>query len=226
MSEENLNKGHRERLRDRFFDVGLDGFKPHEVLELLLFHAYPQVDTKEKAKKLLSYFNDDLHKVLNASEEELIKAGLTSNAASLVKLVREIFIYQMRLKMIKDKQIKSTLDASDYLKAYFKGKQREEFYVIYLDSKYHIKATQSEAKGTTHTSQVYVREIINQCLKYNASAIILAHNHPSGSLQPSQEDINFTHKVIMALEFFEIKVIDHILVGDDETYSFMDNGNM
>ena len=222
--EVNINKGHRERLRERFFSVGLDGFEPHEVIELLLFNAYPYIDTKDKAKSVLNHFDNDLHKLLNANKEELMSAGMTTNAASLIKLTREVFIYQMRQKLLKERTLKTTTDASNYLKAYFKGKQREEFLVIYLDGDNNINATKSEFKGSVKTAKIYVRELIKKCLNYNAASIIIAHNHPSGSLQPTQEDINTTNKIILALDFLEIRLLDHILVGDNETYSFADNG--
>ena len=224
MDNTNNLKGHRERLRNRFFEVGLDGFEPHEVLELLLFNIYVQRDTKALSKKVLEHFKNDLHKVLTASNDELCSAGLTPSAASLIKLTREVFVYQMKRNLVKQKNISSSNDAINFLKAYYKGLPNEEFCVIYLNNRNKILDIKSEFQGTFNESRVYIRELIKHCLKYNAASIIVSHNHPSGHLQPSSEDINITKKIKMALELFDIRLLDHILIGDKESLSFMENG--
>ncbi len=216
-------KGHRERLRNRFFEVGLDGFEPHEVLELLLFNIYVQRDTKALAKQVLAYFKNDLHRVLSASEEDLRSAGLAPSAASLIKLTREIFIYQMKIDLVKQKSISSSDDAIGFLKAYFKGLPNEEFCVMYLNNRNKILDIKSEFQGTYNESRVYIRELVKHCLKYNAASVIISHNHPSGYLSPSSQDINITKKIKIALEYFDIKVLDHILIADKESYSFAEH---
>ena len=226
MSKElNDNDGHRERLRNRFFEVGLDGFEPHEVLELLLFNVYVRRDTKKIAKSVMNYFKNDFHKVLTASHEELFNAGLSPSATSLIKLVRETFIYQMKKELVKEKKITSSKDAYDFLKAYFKGLPNEEFCVIYLNNRNKILDICSEFQGTFNESKVYIRELVKHCLKYNAASIIISHNHPSGHLEPSSADINITQKIKLALEFFDIRVLDHILVADNDFYSFLEHGH-
>jgi DNA repair protein RadC len=225
MSEEkDLNEGHRDRLRDRFFEAGLDAFEPHEVIELLLFYVYPRVDTKKKAKKALEHFHNDFHSLLYASKEELNKAGLSDNSASLIKLAREIFIYQLKKDLADRREILSSQEAYEYLRAYFKGVPQEELCVIYLDNRNKVISISSEFQGTFNETKIYIRELVKQCLKHNASIIILAHNHPSGSLEPSATDINITNKIRMALEVFDIKILDHILVGDNNFYSFVEYG--
>lgn len=219
-------EGHRQRLRNRFFEVGLDGFEPHEVLELLLFNVYVRRDTKKIAKKVLEYFKNDLHKVLNASDDDLKSAGLSDSAASLIKLSREIFVYQLKKDLIKQDKISSSNDAGNFLKAYFKGFDKEEFCVIYLNNRNKILDIKSEFKGTFNESRVYVRELVKHCLKYNAASIIISHNHPSGHMQPSSQDIKITEKIKLALELFDIRLLDHILVGNNEIYSFAENGHL
>jgi DNA repair protein RadC len=223
-NQTNLNEGHRERLRNRFFEVGLDAFEPHEVLELLLFYSYPRKDTKRLAKGVLNHFHQDFHKLLYANKEELNAAGLSDSAASLLKLVREVFIYQLKKELLIKESISSSAEACDFLRAYFKGIPHEEFCVIYLNNKNKILHIQSEFQGTFNETKVYIRELVNQCLKYNASVVLISHNHPSGHLKPSTSDISITQKIKIALEIFDIKILDHVLVGDNEFYSFAEYG--
>ncbi|MCL2065131.1 MAG: DNA repair protein RadC [Candidatus Cloacimonetes bacterium] len=224
--KENVNSGHRDRLRERFFSVGLEGFKPHEVLELLLFTVYPRVDTKVIAKKVLDYFDNDFHKMLNAEKAEYEGLKLSNQAIALIKIVREISIYQLKLEMKQRKKISSTHETIDFLRAYYKGIHKEEFLVIYLDNQNRIIDVKSEFQGTFNEAKIYVRELIKQCLKYNASSIIISHNHPSGGLEPTSNDINITNKIKMALGFVEIRLLDHILIGDNEYYSFAEWGHL
>ena len=216
------NIGHRDRLRDRFFTVGLDGFKPHEVLELILFTVYPRVDTKELAKKVLNYFENDIHKVFIADKEDFKGLNLSDQAIALIKLIREVNIYIQKLELINQRKIVSSEDAYEFLKSYYKGLQKEEFFVIYLNNKNKVLAVESEFKGTINEAKIYVREIVKQCLKYNAASIIISHNHPSGSIEPSTTYINITLKIKKALEFLDINLIDHIIVGDNKFYSFIE----
>jgi len=223
LKNENLNKGHRGRLRQRFFEKGLDAFSAHEVVELILTFAYPRRDTKVLAKKALDHFEESLHKLFYAKKEELNKAGLSDTAATLIKLCRETFIYQMKKKLIKKNYLTSSDIACEYLKCYYKGIPHEEFYVIYLDQKNNIINAESVFEGTINETKVYTRELIKSCLKKNAASIIIAHNHPSGSVQPSNADINITDKIKNALNLLDIRLLDHIVIGDNQSYSFSEN---
>ena len=222
--KENINSGHRDRLRERFFTVGLDGFKPHEVLELLLFICIPRRDTKDKAKEILAHFDNDFHKLLAAEKDDFTGLDLTDSTITLIKLVREINIYQKKLNLKQKKIIDSTIEAYDYLKDYYRGLHKEEFVVIYLDIRGKVLAINSEFQGTINEARIYVREIVKQCIKHNAASIIISHNHPSGSLEPTTADLNITERIKSALALVDIKLIDHILVGENDFYSFKEYG--
>jgi len=219
-----INNGHRGRLRDRFFTSGLDALKPHEVLELILFTVYPRRDTKQIAKNILEHFDDDLHKVLMADKEHFKDLDINDNAIALIKLLRELNIYVQKIETKKKKSINSSNDVYEFLNAYYKGLQKEEFFVIYLDAKNKIINMQSEFKGTINEARIYIREIAKKCLLLNAAAVILSHNHPSGSIQPSDNDVNITLKIQKALQYLDIKLIDHLIIADNDFYSFREYG--
>lgn len=226
MESDNQNNGHRNRLRQRYEKDGLDGFHPYEVLELLLFYVYPRKDTKALAKKFLSYFNDNLHKLMQADISELTKAGLTENSATLLKLVRDAFLYQQKLSLIKTDYFTSSEEVYSYCKHYFKGKMIEEFKIIYLNTANQILNEETLFVGTVNESRVYIRKIVERCLYYGASQVLLVHNHPTGNLKPSDADLIITMKIKDALSLFEIRVLDHLIIGDNDFYSFQERMNL
>lgn len=225
-------KGHRERLRNQLLDDGIEGFEDYEVIELLLQFAYPYIDTKKKAKDVLDEFENDIHKLFYANVNDLLKAGLSNTAATLIVAIRESFIYQYEKKMMKSGYIYSPEDARDYLMMRLKGAQNEEFHVIYLNTANKI-LTANKTKdvvvkklfeGSKSESRVYIRDIIEDCIKYGATQILIAHNHPSGRLKPSEADISITLKIQEVLKIMEIGLMDHLIIGDKEFLSFKREG--
>ncbi len=216
--------GHRSRLRQRYEKDGLNGFLPHEVLELLLFYTYPRRDTKVIAKKALSHFHNNLHKLVHASVSELKESGVSENSAVLIKLIRDAFLYQQKLSLIKSDFITSSNDVYNYCKNYFKGMQIEEFKVIFLNTANHILTEESLFQGTVNESRVYIRKILERCLNHSASQVLLVHNHPTGNLKPSESDLAITNKIKEALALYEIRILDHLIIGDNDFYSFKENG--
>lgn len=218
------NQGHRERLRERFKQNFLEGFHDYEVLELILFYAYPRIDTKKKAKEVLNFFHNDLHQVFHATNAELQTSGLSENASVLIRIIRESFIYQQKKKIIGLDFIHSSQEVYDFFLYYFKAVKNEEFFVLYLNTANCIIQAESLFEGTKNESRVYIRTIIEKCIQYHATQIIVIHNHPSGNLKASDSDINITLKIKEAISYLEIKLLDHLIIGDNDFMSFKEQG--
>lgn len=120
--------------------------------------------------------------------------------------------------------VTKTADAVSYLRLQFAGLEHESFQIMFLDSKHGMIAMQELFRGTINTSAVYPREVVKATLQFNAAAVILAHNHPSGCPKPSQADKSVTKRLVDALRLIDVRVLDHIVVGGRETCSFAEHG--
>ena len=222
--DKNIHKGHRKRVKARYVIEGLDSFEDHEVLELLLYYCIPMKDTNEIAHKLIKEFGT-LSGVFDADPKDLCsKAAITENTAILLSLIPSLVRRYNRGKF-KDKPIlNSSTKAGKYTTSLFTGRLYEVFYVICLDSQNKVNHATLLHEGTINEAPVYPRLIVETALRHQASNILVAHNHPGGSLEPSQADIEVTKKIKVAVEAISINVVDHIIVAGDTYYSFAENG--
>lgn len=205
--------GHRERLREKFNERGLDAFLPHEVLELLLTYAIPRKDTKPVAWALLKKFGS-LSGVLDANEKQLCEAdGVGPNTALFLRLIRSVLKDYSLQRVKKSPAIKSPQQVIEYCKASLADKQEECLELIYLSIRNTVIGTQIVASGMIDRVAVSARKIMECALQAKACAVILVHNHPSGDVTPSQEDILLTQEVIRAAALFDIRIHDHIIIG-------------
>ncbi|MBN1384754.1 MAG: DNA repair protein RadC [Elusimicrobia bacterium] len=227
MTKPNKHKGegHRKRLRDKFLKTGLSAFLDYEIVELLLTLASPRRDCKQQAKNAIEKFKG-LRGVLEASPEELqeIKGIGPSNIFG-IKIFQEISEKYLKEKIIgKEIILKSSKTVIDYLYQSMLKDKKEVFKVLFLDGKNKLIEVEDLFEGSLTSSAVYPREIMKKAIKYNAAALIFAHNHPSGNSTPSQEDKKITKDLISAGNIMDIKVLDHIIVGNNSHFSFADEG--
>lgn len=222
----NPNEGHRERLRDKFRKTGLTGFADYEIVELLLTLSTPRKDCKQTAKAAIEKFGG-LRNVLEASPAELqeIKGIGPINSISL-KIVHEVGRRFLLEKMKGEKVYgSSSKEVYEYLCHSMRDLKKEVFKVIYLDVQNKILDSQELFHGTVNSSAVYVREVLEAALAGKKVAnLIFAHNHPSGNPEPSQSDYDITRELIYAGLIMQIKVLDHIIVGDNSYFSFASAG--
>jgi len=122
------------------------------------------------------------------------------------------------------RKFNNPVDVGNYFCLRLGLSEREVFSVAFLDSQLGLIGVEDMFYGSINTAHVYPREVVKQALKENANAVVLAHNHPSGHLKPSQSDHKLTADLKTALELFEIRIVDHIIVGGAEYFSFADNG--
>lgn len=219
-----MHEGHRERVRNRFLNEGLDSFEPHQILELLLFYSIPRKDTNELAHALLKRYGS-LSAVFEADPADLMSVpGIGKNSAVLLTLIPSLARIYFKDKWGKKPRLNNTAKAGEYLVALFSGRQYEAFYVVCLDAQNRVNHPCMVHEGTIDQAPVYPRLIVEAALRHQAHSVILAHNHPGGSLEPSQADLNVTRKIVTALEAISIRVLDHIIVADGKYFSFADHG--
>ena len=216
--------GHRERMRQRYLEQGLAGFAPHEVLELLLMYAIPRVNTNPIAHRLLDHFGS-LHGVMEAHPRELMQVkGIGAQAATLLSMLLPLFkLYQQ--DQMKPKPILETYQQmADYCKTLFLGTREEKLFILCLDSQLKLLAAELIADGTPAAVQLAPRQIVQALMRHHATGAVITHNHPSGSLFPSQEDVDITAQVQMILNGMDMRLYDHILIADGRDFSFHRNG--
>ena len=218
------DKGHRQRVKDRFRKEGLDGFEESHALELLLFYAIPRRDTKPVARRLLDKFGS-LATVMEAPIEALQQVeGIGPGAATFLKLVHEMGGYYLKNRD-QDVCILNDLNVcGDYLVKFFHGKRTESVWVLCLDAKCKLLACQQVAEGGVDCVSISPRSVMEVALNVNASSVILAHNHPSGLAFPSGEDVTTTRRIAEALKTVEVLLFDHIIVSDDDFVSLAQSG--
>jgi len=216
----NLHEGHRERVRTRYRIGGLDGFADHEVLEMLLYYCYPRGDTNPRAHEMLNQFGS-LHNLLEADVEALMeRLGCSENVAVLLNFIPGLANRYNLSRIKKPIRLDSERAAGEYAMALFAGLSVERFCVFCLDSQHWLKNTKFISEGTIDETAVYPREIAKVALHDNVNKVILAHNHPGGSLRPSRADSDVTRLLSDGFVFLGITVLDHIIVAGDTYYSF------
>ena len=217
--------GHRDRVKQRFRKEGLDSFDPVHALELLLFYVMPRVDTKPIARALLDRFGS-FPGVLEASEEDLCKVpGVGPNTAMFLRLIRETGRYY-ELRLQDSPVILNTIsDCARYLSKHFYGRRVETVFFLALDGKKRLIGCQKLSEGDLHASLIPTRILVDALLSLNASAVVLAHNHPSGLALPSEEDIIVTANIASVLEALDIAFVDHLIFSEDDWVSMVQSGH-
>lgn len=215
--------GHRKRQKDKFLSASADSFSDYELLELLLFQAIPRKDVKPLAKEMLQKFGH-LKNIVNAEKKEILAIkGTNENTLLGLKIIREMIHRVLEERVINRNAISSWSALLDYLKFNMSQLKIEQFRVLFLSKKNILIADEIMANGTIDQTPVYPREIIKRSLFHEAGAIILVHNHPSGSTKPSSADIDLTTKIVQACQAVNVTVHDHVIIGNEEFYSFKSN---
>ena len=219
-----IHDDHRQRVRQRFLDNGLEGFNDIQVLEMLLFYCIPRRDTNPIAHALLDHFGS-FSQVMEAPVEELKKVkGMGENAAIFLKLVTEAGRFYQVDKAKQIKVLPTVEDCGRYLIPFFHGRRNETVYLLCLDAKCKVLCCKEIGEGSVNSAGVPIRRIVETALGVTATTVVLAHNHPSGLALPSGEDVETTHRVAAALNAVEIHLADHIVVAEDDFVSIAQSG--
>lgn len=216
----NLHMGHRKRVREEFLEHGFSDATPaHKVIELLLFYGIPRQDTNEIAHALLDRFKT-VSAMLEASPEELMKInGVGENAAALIKLILPLCRLYQTDKLSTGK-MPCTMDTicEFVIKKHF-GYSNEVFAITTLNSKGAIIAFDILNYGDVTSVGVSTRSIIETVIKRKAVCVVMSHNHPNGNALPSEDDIAMTQRINTALKHINVKLIDHVIIADDDCVS-------
>lgn len=218
--------GHRKRIREKYLENSIHILFDYEILELLLSYAIPRKDTKNLAKELLKKFGS-IEKILNSDKEELKKVeGLGEASITFLKLIGELptIFYENKLKNNDVITIKNKENLLKFLRSKIAYEKIEKFYVLYLSNSNELIACEEKSSGTLDKSTVYPREIYRDVIKYNAKAIILAHNHPSGNINPSKSDMDITKEIAEGLKNFDALLLEHIIITENSYFSFLEEG--
>ncbi|MBT5047673.1 MAG: DNA repair protein RadC [Rhodospirillaceae bacterium] len=216
--------GHRQRLRNKFLEAGPGALADYEMLELLLFQAIPRRDTKPIAKELIDRFGS-YKAVLRADPDALMTIkGMGQGGAVLFKAVADAAERLAREEILFQPVLSSWEKLLDYLRIGMADQDTERFRILFLDVRNTLIADEEQQRGTVNHTPVYPREVVKRALELSASAIILVHNHPSGTATPSQADIDMTRTIRDAARGVNITLHDHIIVAKSGTVSFADEG--
>jgi len=224
MPSSDISPGHRKRLRERFIKGGLVSFHDYEIVELLLSLGTPRKDCKHQAKEAIKRFKT-LRGVLEAPPEELQQIeGIGPHSAFGIKLVQEVARAFLKEKIMDKPIYKSAQEIFDYLYHSMRDLRKEVFKVIYLNSQNQIIETVDLFEGTVNSSAISPRQVVEDALKHNATSLIFVHNHPSGNPQPSKNDKEVTRDLVYAGNIMRIRVLDHIIIGNNKYFSFAGEG--
>ncbi len=217
-------EGHRARMRARLLQAGPDALADHELVEMLLFLALPRRDTKPVARALLARFGSFANALAAPATELRQVEGLGEAGIAALKTAQAAALRLMRAEVMDRPVLSNWEKLTGYLNAALARERVEQFRILFLDSRNRLIADEAQARGTVNHTPVYPREVVKRCLELGATAMILAHNHPSGDPTPSQADIEMTAEIRAAAATLGIVLHDHLIVGNGRYLSFRATG--
>lgn len=219
-----MHDGHRSRMRERFRKEGLEGFAPHEALELLLFYARARGDVNPLAHELLDSFGS-IKGVLEARPEQLMAVkGVGEETATMLSLIVPLFRKYQECLCAERKILRNRVAAEEYCSALLAGLRTERLYVISISSAMTVLGQRAVGEGSLNEVPAYPRLVVETALNYNAFGVVLCHNHPGGIAEPSPDDVAATQNIEAVLRHLGIRLIDHIIVAGASTYSMSLHG--
>ncbi len=213
--------------RERLINYGAEHISDDELLSIILKTGTKDKNVKELALDILSQYKE-ITKLKNIKYQQLITIpgigkAKASEIIATIELGRRIFQKTTEEQLIECTSVKNIVDHFGYL---FKDKKQEEFYVIYLDNKKRYIAKKLLFIGSINYSIAHPREIFKEAYLLSASSIICIHNHPSGDVTPSRADDLITNKIKEIGLLHEIHLIDHLIIGKNNYYSYFDNNKI
>lgn len=216
-----------DRPREKMMLKGRQSLSDAELIAVLIGSGTTKLSAVDLSKQILQTFNNDLNALAKLNIKELTKF----NGIGDVKAIKIVAAFELCRRRKGDnsakiQRITCSKDAYYLINPYVTDIQHEEFWVIFLGRSNKVLTIANVSKGGMTSTIADPKIIFKQALEHSATNLILVHNHPSGSLSPSQQDIILTNKLIKAGELLEIQVIDHLIIGDRQYYSFADEGKL
>lgn len=215
-----LHEKHRQRMKQSFRDAGLQGFQPHNVLEMMLFYSLPRCNTNETAHLLLNEFGS-IAGVLDAPFEALTNVeGIGTESATFIKFLPELFRAYEESKFAEKPCLDTSEAAKKYLASYFKTATSEKLVILYLDARLRLIKDVEISQGNENMVYADLGTIVKSSLLMNAKAVIIAHNHVSGFATPSNEDKELTERLAKMLMPVGVSLCDHLLFAGKDVCCF------
>lgn len=213
-----------ERPRERLLEQGPGVLSDAELLAIFLRTGVAGKTAVDLARELLARFGG-LRNLLNAERADLCEApGLGPAKYAQLQAVIEIGRRYLQEKLARGQTLQSAAATRSYLQARMRDLPYEVFCCLFLDNRHRVLAFEELFRGTLDGTAVYPREIVKRTLALNAAAVIFAHNHPSGAAEPSRADEVLTDRLKTALALVDVRVLDHVVVGDGEMVCFSERG--
>jgi DNA repair protein RadC len=212
-----------ERPREKLLLKGAPSLSDAELLAIFLRTGIPGISAVDLSRQLLTEFGS-LRALLTAPQSEFCRhRGLGNAKFAQLQAVMEMANRHFSESLKRKDCLTSPVDTKAYLHSQLRDRQHEVFACVMLDNRNRVIAFREMFRGTIDGASVYPREVVKQALADNAAGVILAHNHPSGIAEPSQADIQITERLKKALALVDIRVLDHVIIGD-ETLCFSERG--
>lgn len=213
-----------ERPREKLIRCGAASLSDSELLAIFLRTGVRGKSAVDLGRDLLNEYGG-LRQILNADQGTLAKTvGLGPAKCAQLQAALELGRRYLAQKMEKEGPLTSPKQAADFLIHQLRDQPREVFAVVYLDNRHHVLHYEELFHGTLSGAAVHPREVVKGVLGRNAAAVIVAHNHPSGVAEPSQADTMLTVKLKDALKLVEVRLLDHLVIGDGEFVSMSERG--
>lgn len=220
---ESGNSGHRQRIKKQYIAQGVWKTDDYVLLELLLSYAIPRKDVKPIAKSLISTFGS-LENVFKADIQDLSNVKeVGTHTAILIHLVKDLNRKIGYQKSEKIKSLRTTEETKQYFDNYLKNQDIEKIALVTLDNNLNIIKLHRVSEGSVNYCDINLRNFFERIIRDNASSVIIAHNHPNGNSKPSADDIDLTLRIIEVARKMDITLLDHIIVGTEDTYSLKED---
>ena len=213
-----------DRPREKFRLKGKSSLSDAELVGVLIGHGTQRYSAVDLGKIILQHFSGDLNRLARASVADLCKIPGIGEAKAVSILAALELGARKRENPTEMNSITSSKHAYDLLRGKMENLPNEVFYLVMLNHNNKVMATEKISEGGINATVVDVRIILRKAIECSASAILVAHNHPSGSLKPSEQDVRITKQIKQAANLMEIALVDHIIVSGSGYYSFMDEG--
>jgi DNA repair protein RadC len=212
------------RPRERMAKYGPDALSDAEILALLLKNGTVGENVTDMSNRLIQRYGIERLSKLSLEELQEIRGIGPAKAMQIAAA----FQLDKRCRMAEYEKtpVKTARDVYEYAKPLLAEKEKEHIMVMYLDTKNRINKHETVSMGTLNSSLIHPREIFKTAIKENTNAIIVAHNHPSGDPTPSKDDRDITKELYAAGELLEIQMLDHVIIGKDNYYSFKERNQL
>jgi DNA repair protein RadC len=217
-----LHCGHRSRLKQCMHKNGFHAFSDYEQIEMLLTYCIPRKDVKPIAKELIRIYKN-LKGILNAPKHNLLKIdGIGTSTVDFFYMLKSVSIIYESQSLYKGPLLNGSSKLEKLYRARIGGIKHEVFEIGFLDKSYRLieDSVNRVEEGYTDYVNIYPGKIARMALDANAKGVVLAHNHPGGKAYPGQDDIQATQTIKKALKTLEIELVDHLIITDDDCFSF------